>query len=170
MSFTFNTEYGYKAFLELARALRKTVKKKATIGRYLLAICLVILAAVRFGRVEEMDIATLIILIAVILMTLVLLFQDQIDAFYSKKNLPHGGKTVRDVFSDGGYDSFLGEEATSHKYSDIGFIAETENYFLLIFEEIPAQLLDKSTLSEGDTESFRRFISDKTDAEYKFVK
>ena len=170
MKFTFNTEYGYGTFLALAKALRKTVKKKASIGRYILAVALVVLAVLRFGNAETLDLATLIIIIAVLLMTLVLLFQDQIDAFYSKKSLPHGGKTVTYSFYDEEYVSTIGEETSVHKYSDIGFIAETPNNFVLIFEEIPAQVLYKKELSAEDTEDFRKFITEKTDAEYKSVK
>ena len=83
-------------------------------------------------------------------------------AYFAKKRMIKGTDTAESIFEENEFISET-ELATSRwQYESIKIIAETNNYFVFVFDMNHAQVYDKKCLSEEKTNEFREFISEKT--------
>ena len=88
MEFIFETDYDQKAITVMARALRKTIRRKRSRRSLMLGI-LVILLGIIFSippENQELQITSSFIVtwIAIIVMCVVLVFQDKINAYFAR--------------------------------------------------------------------------------------
>lgn len=73
-----------------------------------------------------------------------------------------GNKHASSVFGSDGYRTVTEAGETQWHYDRIAALAETDKYFVIVLGENHGQLYDKSSLSGGSTDDFRKFIEEKT--------
>ena len=139
----------------MAKALRKTVRKKRSrrshiFGWIVVALSLLLLMSDGFRSIATW-IALLIVLIA-------LLFEDRLNGYVAKKRLLPGTDASVAVFSENGFVSTTDVGKSEWNYDKIIMIAETVDFFVFIFSANHAQLYDKRHLQGGTVDEFRRFI------------
>ena len=174
MEFVFETLYDKKALIDMARAMRKTVRGKDDRRNNILTILIVILTIfISFtGDPEVPETYTFIktLWIVVPIIVLVALLQDRLNASISKMRLMKGAEKAICTFKENFYISDAQIGKTEFKYECITAIAETERYFVFLLDKLYAQAYDKTTLKGGTVEEFRKFIEEKTKIEVKKVK
>ena len=166
MEFRFETKYDQKGLTALARALRRTIRKKRSRRSHIFGWCivaLVILLTAAQGMLDEpwkfRD--TLTLGVGVILIV-ILLTEDQVNAFFAKKNMLPGTSVAKSVFSEESYTSVTDTAVSEFHYGAVEQVCETEDYFVLLFSQQHGQIYDKATLSGGTAGDFRAFITEKT--------
>ncbi len=166
MTFTFETQYNASATTAMARALRKTVRRKKSRRSHVLGILIIALAILltwpQLKGEEPIDAKTLITWLAVLIMSLTLLFEDRLNAYFAEKRMLKTMQTSLSVFEEDSYTSATELGKTEFHYANIDGIAETEEYFVFLFGANHAQVYDKKQLSGGSPEAFRAFIEGKT--------
>lgn len=163
MEFTFETQYNTKTMAVMAKALRKTIRKKHSrrshvFGCIVTALGLLLIISKGF----VFDFRTIITLAAVIIILIALLFEDRLNGYVAKKRLLPGTEKAVAVFSESGFTSTTDIGKTEWNYDKIMMIAETDNFFVFIYNQSHAQLYDKQHLQGGVVEDFRRFIETAT--------
>lgn len=166
MEFRFETTYDQKGLTAMARALRKTLRKKRSRRRHIFGWCVVALAILLIAvqRMLEEPWAfqdTLNLSVGVILVV-ILLTEDQVNAFFAKKKMLPGTSSAKSVFTEEGYTSITEAAATEFHYETVRQVCETPDYFVLLFSKQHGQIYDKATLTGGTVEAFRSFITEKT--------
>ena len=69
-------------------------------------------------------------------------------------------------------DSYISETnigKTEFYYNNIKIIAETEDYFIFVFDPSHAQIYDKNGITKGTIEEFKKFITQKTELEIQNI-
>lgn len=166
MEFRFETKYDQKGLTALARALRKTLRRKRSRRSHIFGWCVVALAVLLLAAERTLGEPwvlrdTLNLAVAVILIA-VLLTEDQVNAFFAKKKLLPGTAAAKSVFTEEGYTSATEAAVTEFRYETVLEVCETADYFVLLFSQRHGQIYDKATLSGGTAEDFRAFIAGKT--------
>ena len=170
MEFTFETEYNTKTMTEMARVLRKTVRKKHSRRSHIFGWLVIILGLELMLFSENWGVSTVVTGLAVAAILVVLLFEDRLNGVVAKKRLLPGTERAVTVFSEDGYASETEAGRTQWKYENILFLAETANFFVFLFSPSHAQLYDKTHLQGGTPEDFRRFIEEKAQKQVVQVK
>ena len=170
MEFTFQTVYDQKAIAAMAKALRKTLRRKRNrrthIFGWLLVAVGILLTLPLGGRAFTLGLKTVVTWLIVLVLLAVLLFEDQINGYIARKRMLAGMERDRTVFRDGGYLSTTDIGTSEFHYDQyLKLVAETRDYFVFIFSKNHAQVYDKRTLSGGTVDEFRRFIRSKTGRE-----
>lgn len=166
MEFRFETKYDQKGLTALARALRKTLRKKHSrrshiFGWCVAALAILLIAAQRILEEPWTVRDTLTLGVGVVLIV-TLFTEDQVNAFFAKRKMLPGTSTARSVFTEEGYTSATEAAVTEFRYETIQQVCETADYFVLLFSRQHGQIYDKATLSGGTAEEFRTFIAEKT--------
>lgn len=174
MEFVFETTYDQRAISEMAKALRKTIRKKKNKRTHILG-WLVILFAILISIPEkgEQFVVTgsaVLTWIVVFIMILVLLFEDKINGYIAKKRMLKGTESVKVTFKEDGYVSTSPIGKSEWHYKNIQQIAETEEYFIFVFDQSHAQVYNKKGLISGNIDDFRKFIAEKTEKEVQSIK
>ena len=174
MEFIFETNYDAKGILAMAAVLRKTIRKKRNRRTHimgwlviLMAILLVVPAKGEEFVIESSDIITWIV---VIIMILVLIFEDKINAYIARKRMLKGTEKSITTFKEENYTSETKIGKSEFHYDNIKEIAETNDYFVFIFDQSHAQIYDKKGITSGTIDEFRKFISEKTKKEVQKIK
>ena len=163
MEFTFETQYHAKTMASMARALRKTVRKKHSrrshiLGWIVVALALLLLISQGFS----FDFRTISTSIAVLVILTVFLFEDRINGYVVHKRLLPGTEKTVTVFSESGFISTTDIGKSKWSYDKLILIAETTDFFVFIFSASHPQLYDKPNMQGGTVEDFRRFIETAT--------
>lgn len=166
MEFRFETAYDQKGLTVMARALRKTIRKKSSRRSHIFGWCVVALAIllVAVGRMLEEPwtfLDTLNLSVGVILIA-ILFTEDQVNAFFARRKLMPGTSSAKCVFTEEGYTSTTETAATGFHYEVVQQVCETADYFVLLLSRQHGQIYDKASLSGGTAEDFRSFITGKT--------
>ena len=174
MEFQFETRYDQKGLTVLARALRKTVRKKRSrrshmFGWSVVALAILLTAAQRllgepWAVRDTLNCGVGVILIAVFFT------EDSVNAFFAKKKLLPGTSLAKCVFTDERYTSTTEVASTEFHYEAVQQVCETANYFVFLFSRQHGQIYDKATLSGGAVEDFRTFITEKTGKPIVYIK
>lgn len=171
MEFTFDTQYNAKTMASMAKALRKTIRKKHSrrshvLGWIVTVLALLFLAANGF----TFDLRTVVTVTAVLVIFITLLFEDRINGCTAKKRLLAGTERAVTVFRENGFISTTEVGKTEWNYDKILTIAETGDFFVFIFSVSHAQLYDKRSLQGGTADDFRRFIEAATGKQIQSIK
>ena len=166
MQFEFETIYNQRAVTAMARALRKTIRKKKNrrsciLGSVISAagLLLVIKSA---SEGDFFSFNAIVTLIAVIAMITAMIWQDAMNGYFARKKVLPGTERSKSVFTEEEFCSETDVGKTEWKYDKIIGLAETKDYFVFLFSTSHAQVHDKQTLAGGSTEEFRRFIEETT--------
>ena len=170
MEFTFETVYNQKSVTTMARALRKTLRKKRSrrshIFGWIVFVVAVLLTLPLGNKDFVLDLKTIITWIAALAILIALLFEDKINGYVARKRMLAGMDKATTVFNDESYITTTSIGKTEFPYdSNISLLAEARDYFVFVFDKSHAQVYDKHTLSGGTVEEFRRFITEKTGKE-----
>ncbi len=162
MEFHFETAYDQKAVTAMAKALRKTVRKKRSIRSHifgLIVVALALLLTLPIGdRPFVLDLRTIFTWLVALILILVMLFQDRINGFTARKRMLPGLSKATVTFREDAYLSETEIGKSEFGYGNITCLAETEAYFVFAFSQNHAQVYDKSSISGGTLEEFRTFI------------
>lgn len=173
MEFTFKTVYDQKAVTAMARALRKTIRRKRSRRVHIFgwfAVALAVIFTIPWGGEEfVMNFHTAATWTAGVIVLAVLLFEDTLNAYIARKRVLTGMDRTTTVFSEEGYTSASDFGKSEFRYENIVLISEMDGYFVFIFDKGHGQIYDKSTLSGGTMEEFQRFLSEKTGKEIQKV-
>lgn len=174
MEFTFETVYNQKAVTTMARTLRKTLRKKRSRRSHIfgwIVLVIAVLLTLPLGDKEfVVNFKTIITWIAALAILVALLFEDRMNGYIARKRMLAGMDRTTTVFNDESYVTTTSIGKTEFPYDrNIDLLAETEDYFVFVFDKSHAQVYDKHALSGGTLEEFRKFISEKTKREITHV-
>lgn len=174
MEFTFNTVYDQRAVVDMSRVLRKTLRKKrdrrARIFGWVV-LGLGVLTLIPLGEETfTLDFGTVTTMIAMLVVLVTLLFEDQIDSWVARKQILRGADQITSVFREESFLSDCEAGKTERRYDSIDMLAETQRYFVFLFRPRHALLYDKESLTGGTVEQFRTFITEKTGKSMQMVK
>jgi len=166
MEFSVDTVYDLKTFTALARAIRKTVRKKRSrrshiLGWSVLAMGLA-LSLIPGETGFSVDFGKVLTLLAMLVMLAVLIFEDRMNGLIAKKRMLAGLNRSVCTFREDGYSSETSVGTSLWQYDKIVRIAELPDYFVFLFDANHGQIYDKNTLTGGTSEDFAHFISEKT--------
>ena len=171
MEYTFESQYNAKTMASMAKALRKTVRKKHSRRSHIFGWIMVILGLLLLiFKGFTLDFRTIITLVALVVILVALLFEDKINGFVAKKRLLPGTEKAVTVFTEAGFISTTDIGKTEFSYDKIWLIAETSDFFVFIFSTSHAQLYDKHHLQGGTVDDFRCFIKKATDKQVQKIK
>lgn len=172
--FTFETTYNQKAMTTMARALRKTVRKKHSRRSHIFGWIITVLAVLLVLPIGEREVVfnfrTVITWAVIVIIVATLLFEDWINGYIARKRMLPGTAFALCTFGEDDYVSETKAGKTEWKYENIETIAETKDYFVFLFGKNHAQVYDKSSLQGGSIEEFRTFLMKKTEKEIWSVK
>lgn len=171
MEFTFETEYNVKTMALMAKALRKTIRKKRSRRSHIFGWIMAIIGLLLvIYRGFSFDFRSIITLAAVLVIVISLLFEDKINGYIAKRRLLPGTEKAVAVFSEKGFVSTTDIGKSEWNYDRIVNVAETDDFFVFMFNMSHAQLYDKRHLQGGTVDEFRRFIETATGKTVQFVK
>lgn len=174
MEFRFETKYDQKGLTAMARALRKTIRKKHSRRRHIFGWCVValgiLLTAVQRMLHEPWTIRDTLTCGVVLLLVVNLFTEDRINAFFAKKVLLPGASLAKAVFTEVSYTTTTEATTTEFHYETVQRVCETEDYFVFLLSQRHGQIYDKATLSGGTVEDFRAFITEKTGKPIAYIK
>ncbi|HJA91820.1 MAG TPA: YcxB family protein [Candidatus Eisenbergiella merdipullorum] len=156
--FCFETDYDINALSAMARALRKTIRKKQSRRSHILGwtvTVLGLLVTVTMG-------VNIVTLTAIVILVLFLLFEDRANGYMAKKRALPGTEHCRSQFYQDKFLSITKVGKTDFRYDRIKYVAEDRGYFVFILSNSHAQAYDKKRLTGGSCEEFRSFIEDRT--------
>lgn len=172
--FTFETTYNQKAMTTMARALRKTVRKKHGRRSHIFGWIITVLAVLLVLPIGEREVVfnfrTVITWAVIVIIVATLLFEDWINGYIARKRMLPGTAFALCTFGEDDYVSETKAGKTEWKYENIETIAETKDYFVFLFGKNHAQVYDKNSLQGGSIEEFRTFLVKKTEKEIWSVK
>ena len=103
-----------------------------------------------------------IAVLALLVVILVSLFEDRLNAWFARKRLLPGTEHAVATFEEDGYVSATGVTESRFSYAQIVAVAETARYFVFALSSHHTQAYDKRTIRGGSVEDFRAFIAEKT--------
>lgn len=166
MEFIFETTYNQNALTAMAKALRKTARKKKSKRSHIfgwIVIAFVVLLA--FSGIKdgfEIAFKDIITWIAALIILIVLLFEDKLNGYFARKRMLPGTEKAKATFTGEGFRSETEVGKTEWNYDRILMLAETKDYFIFVFSSSHAQVYDKNNLSGGTVDEFREFICERT--------
>lgn len=173
MEFKFETAYNQEAITIMAKALRKTVRKKHSRRSHIFGIIVVIFAVLLtlpLGDKEfVLNFKTIITWLVSAVLLFVLLFEDKINGYIARKRMLPGLTKSFVTFRADSYYSETEVGNSEFKYNNIISLAETADYFVFIFSQSHAQVYDKKSISGGTLEEFCEFIQGVTGTEIQTI-
>lgn len=165
MGIQFETDYNMETLTAMAKGLRKTVRKKRSRRVHIFAAVVLILGLLTILATtaggEPLGASGVVTLLAMLVVILVSLFEDRLNAWFARKRLLPGTEHAAATFEEDGYVSATGV-TESLSYAQIVAVAETARYFVFALSSHHTQAYDKRTIRGGSVEDFRAFIAEKT--------
>ena len=165
MPYTFETTYDFKALTAMARALRKTVRRKKSRRVRIfggIAVVVGLLLAVPWYEGYEFGLSTAATILAVAVILFVMLFEDQLNGYLAGKRMIKGTEKNRSAFDEVGFTTENAVGQTRWNYASIRKAVRTGDYFVFLFDKNHAQVYDIRTLAGGSPEDFAALIGEKT--------
>lgn len=173
MEFKFETAYNQEAITVMAKALRKTVRKKRSHRSHIFGVLVIILALLLTlplgGKAFVLDFKTIITWLVAAILCFTLIFEDKINGYVARKRMLPGLEKAIVTFNEDGYRSETELGSSEFKYGSIVLLAETADYFVFVFSQSHAQVYDKKSIAGGTIEEFRTFIQNVTGKEIQNV-
>ena len=165
MEFAFETVYDRRALTAMAKAVRKTTRKKHSKRSHLISWALVLLAIIivfAAVKLKQFSFNTLITALAGIVVAAVLIFEDRLNAFFAAKRMIKGLETAKVEFHNESFISRTELGTTEFNYSIIKAIAKTGDYIIFMLDKNHAQAYDLTSIINGTPKEFCKFIENKT--------
>lgn len=165
MNITFETTYDQKTLCTMARALRKTVRKKHSRRSHIIGWCIVVLGLLLSLLPGEDGFAvtgkTLLTWLVAAVVAVTLIWEDRINGYFADKRALPGMKVTAAAFDEEGYTTVNEAGETRWKYENIQTVAETAEYFVFILNVNHGQAYRKQSIAGGTAEEFRAFLAEK---------
>lgn len=168
MNLSCETQYNQKAMTAMSKALRKTVRKKNSLCTHILGWIVVVFSLFLSCWTPETGFFFLLTKRSLITLTIAavllvfLIWEDSINGYFARKKLAPGTETVKTVFKNSEFISSTKANTNTFTYSRFNTIAETEDYFVFIYNVSHAQVYDKKHFSGKPLNEFRTFIEQAT--------
>lgn len=134
MEFTFETTYDQKAFTSMAKALRKTVRKKRNhrshVFGWIVIVLGLLLTLLSANEGFSINLRTIITWLAIVLILIVMFFEDSINGYIAKKRVLPGLDKSKVTFTTEGYSSMTDVGTSEFSYDKIIMIKETADHFV----------------------------------------
>ena len=156
--FTFETDYDINALSAMARALRKTVRKKQNRRSHIFGWTVAVLGILVTAALG----VNVVTLTALIILIFFLLFEDRINGYLAKKRVLPGMEHCRSQFYQDKFLTITKIGKTEFRYDRIKYVAEDQRYFVFVLSNSHAQAYDKKRMTGGDAGQFRGFMEDRT--------
>ena len=165
MGIQFETDYNMETLTAMAKGLRKTVRKKRSRRVHIFAAVVLILGLLTILATtaggEPLGASGVVTLLVMLVVILVSLFEDKLNAWFARKRLLPGTEHAA-TFEEDGYVSATSMSESKFSYAQIVAVAETACYFVFALSSCHTQAYDKRTIRGGSVEDFRAFIAEKT--------
>jgi len=165
MNITFQTVYDQKALQTMARALRKTVRKRHSRRSHIFGWIVAVMGLVLSLLPGEDGFAitgkSVLTWLVVAVIVAALIWEDQINGYFAGKRALPGTKQTTSSFDEEGYTSVNTAGETRWKYENIQLVAETAEYFVFVLNVNHAQVYQKENMTGGTAEEFRAFLEEK---------
>ena len=169
MNFNFETAYNQEAVTIMAKALRKTIRKKHSTRSHVFGIIVVIIAVLLTLPIGDkefvLNFKTIVTWIAALAIILTLIFEDKLNGYIARRRMLPGLTKSVVTFSEESYYSETALGNSEFKYTNIIMLVESTDYFIFIFSHNHAQVYNKNSISGGTMEEFREFIKGVTKLE-----
>ena len=166
MEFTLQTVYDQKACTAMAKAARKTVRKKRSRRTHVFGWIVILLAlflSLPFGNEDyTVKANTVFTWIVIAVMLAAMLFEDHLNGYITKKRLLPGAKNVTTVFTENSYTTTAPLATTEWQYENIAAITEVGTYLVFFFSTSHAQIYDLRAIEGGTAEELKAFLTQKT--------
>ena len=165
MEFLFETDYSRKALTAMAKAVRKTVRKKKSRRSHIFGWIVVIFAlllALPIGEDASFEARDIVTLAVSVILVLVLIFEDRLNGMIAGTRMLPGMKRNSAAFTEENYTTSNEMGKTEWYYDKIDALAESREYFVFVFGNNHAQVYAKSGISGGTVDDFCSFITEKT--------
>ncbi len=168
MNISFETEYNQKSMTVMAKALRKTVRRKRSRRSHIFGWIVVVLGLLLScwsgdnGFSIKLEMRTIITLITISILVIVLLWEDAINGYFARRRLLPGTEKAKAVFRENEFVSSTDIGTSIFHYNKIEVIAENADYFIFIYNISHAQVYDKKKICGGALQEFREFIEQAT--------
>ena len=173
MGFQFETAYDQEAVTIMAKAIRKTARKKRSRRSHIFGIIVIIFALLLTVPSDNqefvLDFKTIITWLVAAILAFTLIFEDKINGYIARKRMLPGLEKATVSFNADGYHSEIEIGSSDFKYSSIMLIAETVDYFVFVFSQSHAQIYSKKSITGGTVEEFREFITNVTGKEIQNI-
>jgi len=172
--FEFNTDYNLKSLTVMAKALRKTVRKKHSRRSHAFGWIMVFFLLIYFITMDKTTLLfsfrTIVNFVVFIILLFTLVFEDKINGFFAGLRMIKGTEKANAVFYEDYLVSATEIGKTEFYYKNIKFIAENKDYFVFLLDKNHAQIYDKNSLKSNNVDEFRNFIKEKTKSDIKVIK
>ena len=128
MEFTFQTNLDYKAITAMVKAMGKTVGKKKKRLEQVFRWAIILLAFLLTFTSDPFDTRAFLLLLCALLMLSLILFEDKILAYVSKKRLLPGMELEDSRFSDTSFTTVASVGTSEFQYDRILAMAEDKEY------------------------------------------
>jgi len=162
MEITVKTTYDQNALAAMTKALRKTVRQKQSQRSKIAAIIVIALGVIFAFSATEYNLNFFMNLLAILVVSAALIWQDQISGFVARKRMLPGMVDSTTTFTEEGYHSVTALGKSDFTYKNIFALAENEEYLAIIFSSSHAQVYDKSGIIDGDYERLAKLLRKKT--------
>ncbi len=173
MEFKCETVYNQEATTIMAKAIRKTARKKKSRRSHIFAVIVIILAfllTLPLGDKEfVINFRTIITWIIAAILLFTLIFEDKINGYVARKRMLPGLEKATVTFHADGYHSEAELGSSEFKYNTIILLAETDNFFVFVFSQSHAQVYNKNSITGGTIEEFREFLKNVTGKEIQKI-
>lgn len=173
MEFKCETAYNQEAVSDMAKAIRKTARRKRSKRSHIFGVITIILALLLTlplgDKAFVFDFRTIFTWFVAAILFFTLIFEDKINGYIARKRMMPGLAKAIVTFKEDGYHSETEVGSSDFKYSTIALLAETKDYFVFIFSQSHAQVYSKKSITGGTIEEFREFITNVTGKEIQKV-
>lgn len=174
--FTIQTTYNQKALTVMAHALRKTLRKRHSILTRifisaLIAVFILFVASYfLIGEAGENIFTLTCYIVTIVLLTLIILMEDNLNGWIAGKQMIPNAKEAQTIFEADNYTNATAAVKSICTYEQIKVICETKEYIVFFLSKKHGQVFDKKGFQNGDLQSFRTFIMDKTGKAIQYIK
>ena len=173
MEFKLDSVYDQAAVTAMARALRKTIRKRHSRRSHIFGWIIVAIALLlSFLPGEDgfsVTFKTVVTWMATLMILVTLLFEDAINGYFARKRALPGTERTATTFGPEGYHSVNAAGETLWSYGNVKAVAETGNYLVFILNINHAQVYDKRTISGGTEAEFRKFLLEVTGQPVQYI-
>lgn len=164
MPISFKTEYDRKTMTAMARALRKTVRsprsRRSHRAGWLLAAVAPGLAVWQAAGGHRLQCGVTVLAAAAL--AVALLWEDRINGYVARRRLLPGTERATATFNEEEFVSHTEVGTTVFRYEKVEAVAESTDYFFLLYDAGHAQAYAKAGISGGTVEEFRALIEGAT--------
>ena len=166
--FRIESVYDHACLYAMAKAMRKTVRRKRSRRSNIVAWILIVIVVLQwlpiiFGN-RWASVSDWVSLIVIVIMAFVVLREDHLNARISEKRMMPSQKQAVTTFNEDGYICVTESATTEWNFSTghIAAICDVGDYLVFVLNKTYVQGYDKRTLSGGSIEEFYRFLEEKT--------